>query len=71
MTNFDIIPVPGNEEDKILPSLHIRSNGKDYAIIWADNKISFQPYDYYAEEVTYLVKISSMFISFYNNLKTK
>lgn len=71
MKNFQILPVPGNTEDKILSSLHVRDSNKDFAIIWSDGKITFVPsIDYYFEEVEYLIKIGSMFYTFFNNLKT-
>lgn len=70
MKNFQIIPVPGNDEN-LKQSLHVRNNNKDFAIIFSDATITFNPQmDYLLEDLDYLIKIGSMFYTFYNNLKT-
>lgn len=70
MKNFSIIPMPANEEG--LPdSLHIRDGRKDFAIIFSTGEVTFMPrIDYLIEELEYLIKISNLFYSIFNSVKT-
>ena len=71
MKNFSVNRVEPDSEDKLLPSLIINDNGKHFATIWADASITFNPQkDYFVDDLKYLLKISEMFYTFYNNVKT-
>lgn len=69
MKNYCILKSTGSEETK--PSLSVTVNQKLQVIIWCDGLFTFiREIDYEVEELSYFIKISEMFYSFYNNIKS-
>lgn len=70
MRPFILTAIPENKEDKLLQSIQISYQFKIYATLWSDARITFNPeIDYDNEEVAFFLQVSSMFYTFYNNIK--